>query len=134
MVFGTFDGLHEGHLDLFRQARTLGHEPYLIASVARDQVVARVKGRTPRHAESERLAAVCACSLVDEGVLGDVDGYIEHIKAAAPEMVALGYDQEGEYVAHLEADLAAAGIGATVVRLLAYKPEIFKSSKLHGNR
>jgi FAD synthetase len=133
MVFGTFDVLHEGHLNLFRQARALGSEPYLIVSVARDSSVARVKGRAPKRAEGERLLSVRNCTLVDEALLGDQDGYIAHIKAAAPDIIALGYDQEGEYVANLKEDLARAGIGATVVRLSAYKPDIFKTSKLHGN-
>ena len=34
MVFGTFDMIHAGHEDLFRQARALAKEPYLIVSVA----------------------------------------------------------------------------------------------------
>ena len=41
MVFGTFDGLHEGHLDFFRQAREYGD--YLIVAVARDVNVKKIK-------------------------------------------------------------------------------------------
>lgn len=132
MAFGTFDMLHEGHLDLFRQARALADSPHLIVSVARDSAAARVKGVRPRNAESVRLAHVAACPLVDEAMLGDTEGYVAHIAAAKPDMIALGYDQAGEYVEHLERDLTAAGIGATVVRLQAYRPEIFKTSKLYG--
>jgi cytidyltransferase-like protein len=134
MVFGTFDAVHEGHVDLFRQARSLGGEAHLIVSVARDRSVERIKGRTPRHSETERLEMVRACPLVDEAVLGDESGYIGHIKSAGPDIIALGYDQEGEYVERLEADLQEAGIGARVMRLAAYKPEIFKTAKLYGNR
>lgn len=134
MVFGTFDLLHEGHLDLFRQARALAPDPFLVVSVALDRTVERVKGRSPRNREVSRLQTVRLCPLVDEAVLGDADGYIAHIKAAAPDVIALGYDQEGEYVEHLEADLRIAGIDAAIVRLAPYKPDIFKSSKLHGNR
>lgn len=130
MVFGTFDMLHEGHLDLFRQARALASAPRLIVSVARDRSVARIKGAAPRRSEAERLELVRACPLVDETVLGDESGYIEHIKRAAPHILALGYDQAGEYVEHLERDLAAAGIAARIVRLQAHKPEVFKTSKL----
>lgn len=134
MVFGTFDMLHEGHLDLFRQARALAPEPYLIVSVARDASVARIKGGKSRHTEAERLALVGGNELVDESVLGDEVGYIGHIRAAQPDIIALGYDQHGEYVDHLEADLTRSGIGAKVVRLNAFKPEVYKTSKLHGNR
>jgi FAD synthetase len=134
MVFGTFDLLHEGHLDFFRQARGLAPKSRLIVSVARDASVVRVKGRAPQRAEEDRLESVRACPLVDEAVLGDTIGYTAHVARAAPDIIALGYDQEGEYVENLSADLKDAGIRATVVRLAAYKPDIFKTSKLHGNR
>ena len=130
MIFGTFDMLHEGHLDFFRQARSLAPEPHLIVSIARDASVARVKGEKPRRTESERLVLVQGNEFVDEAVLGDESGYIEHIRQARPDIIALGYDQSGEYVEHLEADLTHSGIGAKVVRLKAFNPGIFKTSKL----
>ncbi len=130
MVFGTFDILHEGHVDFLRQARSLAPDPYLIVSVARDVSVARVKGARPRHPENGRLAAVVRHELVDEGVLGDLEGYIAHIRANMPDIIALGYDQEGEYVENLEKDLQEAGLSTKVVRLAACKPEVYKTSKL----
>ena len=129
MVFGTFDMLHAGHLDFFRQARELAADPYLIVSVARDTSVGRVKGAPVRNAENERLAAVRQNELVDAAVLGDSEGYIEHIRASAPDIIALGYDQRGEYVDDLEDDLRAAGLSPDVIRLSAYKPEGNKTSK-----
>ena len=134
MVFGTFDMLHEGHLDLFRQARVLGSDPHLIVSIARDASVARVKGAAPRRSETERLDLVKRHTFVDEALLGDEVGYIAHIQAARPDIIALGYDQQGEYVEHLERDLTEARIRAKVIRLQAFKPDTYKTSKLHGNR
>lgn len=131
MVFGTFDMLHPGHEDFFRQARLLGDQPHLIVSLARDAAAARYRGRSPRHSERERLAQAAAHPLVDEALLGDETGYIPHIMAARPDIIALGYDQTGEYVEHLERDLTAAGYGGRVVRLNAFKPEVYKTSKLH---
>ncbi|MFA7309429.1 MAG: adenylyltransferase/cytidyltransferase family protein [Candidatus Paceibacterota bacterium] len=130
MVFGTFDMLHEGHLDLFRQARALFPDTYLIVSVARDSSALRIKGRAPHNSETARFALVEACDLVDEAVLGDTQGYMGHIKAARPDVIALGYDQEGEYVEHLTSDLREAGLATTVARLAPYKPDIYKTSKL----
>lgn len=130
MVFGTFDMVHEGHLDLFRQARALAGEPHLIVSVARDSAVRRVKGASARRTEGERLRRVQSCELVDEAMLGDEVGYTSHIRLAQPNIIALGYDQTGEYVDALERDLAAAGIAAEIVRLHAFQPEVYKTSKL----
>ena len=139
MVFGTFDTLHPGHEDFFRQARKLaalsgveGQEskPYLIVSVARDSAARRLKGASPRHDEAARLAALAAHPLVDEALLGDNVGYMRHIVAAKPDIIALGYDQEGEYVDTLERDLTEAGLSTKVVRLQAFQPETYKTSKL----
>src|SRR3989344_4903091 len=55
MIFGTFDMIHPGHEDLFRQARELAEEPYLIVSIARDSATTRHKGTPPRRSELERL-------------------------------------------------------------------------------
>lgn len=133
MVFGTFDMLHEGHLDFFRQARALAPDAHLIVSVARDAAAERVKGARPKRTELERLALVEACPLVDEVTLGDERGYVGHIKLAVPAMIALGYDQAGEYVQHLEADLDRIGLHPRIVRLKPFRPEIYKTSKLQEN-
>ena len=130
MVFGTFDMIHEGHEDLFRQARALAANPHLIVSVARDKVAERIKGMRPRNAEKARRTAVARHELVGEAVLGDEADYIRHIRANMPDIIALGYDQEGEFVENLEKDLKKAGMKTRVVRLGAYKPEAYKTSKL----
>lgn len=133
MVFGTFDLIHEGHRSLFRQARALAPDPYLIVSIARDRVVERIKGRRPRRSELERVAALERESGVDEVVLGQEHGYAAHIAAARPDILALGYDQEGEYVRDLERDLAQTGMVPRIVRLSAFHPDVYKSSKLAHN-
>jgi FAD synthetase len=134
MVFGTFDMIHAGHESLFRQAREIAKEPYLIVSVATDANVERIKGKKPRRSQSERRELAASSPLVDEAVIGDESGYIEHIKRMRPDIIALGYDQTGEYVDTLEHDLTKAGLSVKVVRLQALEPERFKTSKLHDDR
>lgn len=130
MVFGTFDMIHAGHEDFFRQARSLAPDSYLVVSVARDKIVQRIKGQAPRNVENVRCASVAAHPLVDEAVLGDEAEYTEHIKKISPDIIALGYDQAGEFVDTLEKDLAAAQLSTRVVRLEAFEPETYKTSKL----
>jgi cytidyltransferase-like protein len=134
MVFGTFDMIHAGHEDLFRQARALGDEPYLIVSVATDANVDRIKGKKPQRSQDERRELVAASPLVDEAIIGDEAGYIDHILAQKPDIIALGYDQTGEYVEDLQQDLAQSGLSTKVMRLQAFEPERFKTSKLHDER
>lgn len=130
MVFGTFDMVHEGHEDFFRQARALAPDAYLIVSVARDSAALRHRAFTPTRNESARLEQVAAHVLVDRAVLGSEDDYVAHIADEAPDIIALGYDQRGEYVDYLEEDLKRAKLSPAIVRLQAYKPETFKTSKL----
>ena len=130
MVFGTFDMVHAGHEDFFRQARELAVNPFLIVSVARDSAAERHRGLVPEKNVNARQALLAAHSLVDRAVLGDEEGYINHIAHEAPDIIALGYDQKGEYVDALESDLKKAGLAIRIVRLLAFEPETYKTSKL----
>lgn len=122
--------IHAGHEAFFRQARALGSDPYLVVSVARDTSVLRVKGSAPRRGEIERHASLEAHELVDQAVLGDVSGYMHHIVEVGPDIIALGYDQEGEYVDTLTEDLREVGLATRIVRLSAFQPEMYKTSKL----
>jgi glycerol-3-phosphate cytidylyltransferase-like family protein len=71
----------------------LAEDPYLIVSVARDSAAARARGVAPRQSETKRVAAVSAHPLVDKAILGQREGYIEHIAEEHPDIIALGYDQ-----------------------------------------
>lgn len=130
MVFGTFDMVHRGHEEFFLQARALVPHPRLIVSVARDASVVRIKRAAPRNSEAARRQMLERHYLVDEAVLGDAEGYIAHIRHAKPDIIALGYDQDGEYVRDLEEDLTDAGLSTRIVRLEPFHPDIYKTSKL----
>ena len=127
MVFGTFDVLHKGHLNFFKQARRLAKNPYLVVSIARDVNVKRIKGRKPRLPEKLRFKVVKRCSLVDKVVLGGIKNPIPHILKEKPNIIALGYDQ-GAYIKNLKQILKTKGLEVRVVRLKAYKPKAYKSS------
>ena len=104
MVFGTFDGLHQGHLNLFKQARDLGENSYLVVSIARDKNVFRIKKRKTIYKEKERCALVKKSKLADKVILAGLDNYFSHIKKEKPDIIALGYDQKA-YVKELKKDL-----------------------------
>jgi len=130
MVFGTFDVLHKGHLDFFKQARSLSASPYLIVSVARDVNVKRIKGFGPKNCESSRLKAIQNCPLVDEALLGGERAYLTHILAEKPAIIALGYDQKA-YTKDLKSVLAKKGLGVKIARLKPFKPHLYKSSLIN---
>ncbi len=129
MVFGTFDGVHKGHENFFKQARILVKNPYLIVSIARDKNVKKIKGRLPDKNEKERMLLIGKCKLVDKVILGGVDKYLPHIVKEKPSIIALGYDQV-EYVKNLKKDLQNLGFKIKIIRLKPHKEHIYKNHLL----
>ena len=92
MVFGTFDGVHEGHRAFFAEAKSLGD--YLVAVVAPDHIVEHLKGHLPKIDIGWRLERLKEEDNVDEVVMGDDElGTWDVVKKHRPAIVALGYDQ-----------------------------------------
>ncbi len=128
LIFGTFDLFHEGHRDLIAQAARHGDELFVV--VARDTTVLRMKGFFPTQNERERLASVGADPHVTNARLGYAVGSpMQVVDDIAPQVICLGYDQRG-FADALPAHLAARGVTISVIRLKAYKPEMYKSSLL----
>jgi FAD synthetase len=129
MIFGTFDGVHEGHLNLFKQARALAKTPFLIASIARDKNVFKIKGEYPTKNEKARLLLLKQNKFIDKAVLGGKNYSLTRILKEKPEIIALGYDQKS-YVKELKKDLKNKGIFIKIVRLKPYKEKIYKNHLL----
>ncbi len=129
LVAGTFDGIHPGHESFLHQARALGDE--LVVIVARDANAKARRGYLPKHPEAERLAAIRALPMVDQAELGDSKDFLRPVVEFAPNVLALGYDQwpdEASLITQLRArDLS----DVKVVRLAAFKPEQYHSSRLN---
>ncbi len=121
MVFGTFDILHKGHKNFFAQAKK--HGDYLIVVIARDKTVKEVKGKLPINKEKTRQKNVVKIKIAEEVLLGDLKDKYKAIKKYKPDIICLGYDQKN-FVKGLSA------IDVKILKLKAYKPNIFKSSKL----
>lgn len=62
---GAFDMMHFGHMNAFRQGKSLG--TYLIVGVNSDESITACKGK-PVNSDEERLATVRSCRWVDEVV------------------------------------------------------------------
>jgi FAD synthetase len=124
---GTFDYLHQGHIDFLIQAKALGDE--LVVIVARDETVKRIKGFLPDHNEELRMNRIKETGIPDEVVLGNLKEDLFHIlDELKPDVIALGYDQRvSEEIVQKRCPVC------TVKRLVSYHPEKFKSS-LYRNR
>ena len=92
MVFGTFDGLHEGHRAMLKEAKQYGD--YLIAVVAQDHIVHHLKGHLPQKNFVERFEHLEKADGVDKVVIGDAEiGTWNIVKRYKPEVIGIGHDQ-----------------------------------------
>ena len=131
ICFGTFDSLHAGHEDYFRQAREHGER--LVVVVSRDVTVMDVKGDLPAMNEDERRMGVEGHAYVDEAVFGSDEDKYAVLEEIQPDIICLGYDQEA-FTDNLDIELARRGINATIIRCVPFFQNTFKSSLLRGAR
>jgi len=124
MVFGTFDIIHPGHLNMFEQAKQYGD--FLVIVVARDTTVCKVKKRPAQFTEEIRLENIKKLNVANKVRLGCIDDHYSAIADEKPDIIALGYDQK-EFVDNL---VDAIDDYVQIVRLSPFKPEIYKSSKM----
>lgn len=123
LVFGTFDILHKGHIDYFNQARQHGDE--VIAVVSRNLNVFKSKGHYPKNDEKVRLSNLIESGAVNVARLGNMGDPFKVIREEKPDTIALGYDHP-----NYEEGLKEKFPDIKIVRLKAFKPEMYKSSKL----
>ncbi len=129
LVFGVFDGLHEGHQFFLNQALEYGD--ILIVVVARDSDVLSRKKRTPRWNEQERIKKIqsyCKEALV---VLGDSqESMWQSVHTYQPKVIALGYDQHALKQA-LEQSLHSFTPVPKIIVLPEYQSQTYNSTRLH---
>lgn len=131
LVFGTFDGLHEGHRKFLHQARAHGDQ--LVVAVARDEVVEQLKGRPPQHPLSERVGELQRAALADLVIEGDAElGTYNVITKYKPNVIALGYDQDA-LKEDLRAELNRFNWHLELITLDPHEPEKYHSSILRDN-
>ncbi len=130
MCMGTFDILHPGHLDYFRQAKE--HGDYLIVVVARNSS-AIAEGKKLKFSEKERHARVASQTIVDKAVLGNEGDKLKIVEQEKPDAICLGYDQKVNEE-KLKETLAKRGLTPKIFRANAYFPEKYKSSLLNHQK
>ncbi|MBN1646070.1 FAD synthase [Candidatus Woesearchaeota archaeon] len=127
MVFGSFDGLHEGHLYYLKQAKA--HGDRLVVVVARDETIRDIKGRLPELSLKERIRRLQELDCVDEVLPGGLGDKLLVIESVRPDVICLGYDQKS-FTAGLRANLKSRGVSSNIIRIGAFHPDKYKSSLL----
>ena len=96
ITYGTYDLLHQGHINLLRRAKALGD--YLIVGVTNDNFD-RERGKlNVRNNVLERVEAVKATGLADKIIIEDYVGQkIDDIQKFDVDIFAIGSDWEGKF-------------------------------------
>ncbi len=121
MVFGTFDGLHPGHLFVMTEAQKRGQVTVI---VARDENVQTIKGKLPAMREQERVLALKKQFPALTVLLGDPKNFLHPVQALKPDLILLGYDQL------LPPGVLEADLQCPIERLPSFHPDRYKSSLL----
>lgn len=96
ITYGTYDLLHQGHINLLKRAKALGD--YLIVGVTNDSFD-RERGKlNVRNNVLERVEAVKATGLADQIIIEDYVGQkIDDIQKYDVDIFAIGSDWEGKF-------------------------------------
>lgn len=96
VTYGTYDLLHQGHINLLKRAKALGD--YLIVGVTNDNFD-RDRGKlNVRNNVLERVEAVKATGLADQIIIEDYVGQkIDDIQKYGIDVFAIGSDWEGKF-------------------------------------
>ncbi len=96
ITYGTYDLLHQGHINLLRRAKALGD--YLIVGVTNDNFD-RERGKLNVHNNVlERVEAVKETGLADQIIIEDYVGQkIDDIQKYDVDIFAIGSDWEGKF-------------------------------------
>ncbi len=95
ITFGTFDLLHEGHINILKRARAKGD--YLIVGVSTDNLNA-LKGKSAMFSQNQRKAYLEALEMVDETFFEEsLDLKDEYIKRYHADLLVMGDDWKGQF-------------------------------------
>ncbi len=130
VIFGAFDGIHEGHRKFICEAKKQGNK--LVAIIARDDMVKELKNEFPKNNELKRLDTVMRIKEIDLALLGDEEkGVYNILKKIKPQIVFLGYDQQNLYNSIHEKIVNGSLPKIDLIFGKPYKPKEYHSSILN---
>lgn len=128
LIFGTFDGIHPGHIFFLNEAKKLGK---LFVSVSSDKNASILKKKSLWKKENQRKKEVMNLRIAERVIVGDKKiGNWNTIKKIKPDIIALGYDQR-ELRKVLKEIQEEYKFQIKIIK--SHKPKIYKSSLLKRN-
>jgi len=116
---GCFDSLHEGHLLLFKQARSYGD--LLLVAINTDESIRRLKGpRRPVVSLQQRLQDIMSTGLVTSAFPFHGDSPLPIVQAIRPDVLVKGGDWSFENIIGAQFVSSYGGEVIVVPRLEGY--------------
>jgi len=99
---GGFDPIHEGHIELFKEARQLGDK--LVVMLNSDKQLVKKKGKTFYSSEEERKKILESIKYIDEVIIdpGHDTTCEEALKLIKPDVLAKGGDRTENSMPEIE--------------------------------
>jgi len=115
-VPGTFDLWHVGHIRIFKFAKNLFSNTYVIAGISTDSLIKKYKHIKPVYPLKERIETVSACKYVDKIIVQKEFFKIKQLIKENITCILLGSDWKGKSFPELENAVKKAGF------IVIYKP------------
>lgn len=96
ITYGTFDMLHQGHLNILKRAKALGD--YLIVGVTSDDFDSRRGKINVKQSMMERVEGIKETGLADQIIIEEYEGQkIDDINRFGVDIFAIGSDWQGKF-------------------------------------
>lgn len=96
ITYGTFDMLHQGHLNILKRAKELGD--YLIVGVTSDDFDSRRGKINVQQSMMERVEGVKETGLADQIIIEEYEGQkIDDVNRFGVDIFAIGSDWQGKF-------------------------------------
>jgi FAD synthetase len=132
LLFGSFDGIHQGHENLVSQAEDLGDE--VTIALASSQFIEKTKKSKPVFNEKQRKEFLenhfpnIKISTCDE----EINSW-NILKKINPDIILVGYDQD-DMEESLKKFITKNSLNIEVKKAESFKPEFYKSSIINKNK
>jgi len=132
VVWGKFDGLHQGQLEFLRHAKNLGNELYVI--VIPDEKVRENTGKLPTKKAKERRDRLTGLDIITDVYIDCLSDGLQSILKLRPDVFAFGHDQKTQWEEKLQHYLSSQGLNPKYVYLGIYSNRTHASDPKHPNR
>ena len=96
ITYGTFDMIHQGHLNILKRAKAMGD--YLIVGVTSDDFDSRRGKINVQQSMMERVEGVKETGLADQIIIEEYEGQkIDDINRFGVDVFAIGSDWKGKF-------------------------------------